>query len=182
MAEELDDPSLMSEELNGFLGYRLRRAEAAMHRHFIEALADLGLTQKQTATLWLINSNPGVSQVSVAAALGMDRASMMAIVDRNEERGLLIRKRSRDDRRRQELYLTPAGQSTSAQGEDADRRARGAFQIAVHAPRSCEFLLAALQRLQDATLKHHRRPYRLRTSSIAAASAACRSWCRSSPC
>jgi hypothetical protein len=40
-----------------FLGYRLRRAEAAMHRDFIEALADLGLTQKQTATLWLINSN-----------------------------------------------------------------------------------------------------------------------------
>jgi DNA-binding MarR family transcriptional regulator len=144
---ELDDPGLMSEELDGFLGYRLRRAEIVMHRDFIAALADLGLTQKQAATLWLIDSNPGVAQVSVAAALDIDRATMMAIVDRNEERGLVIRKRSTDDRRRQELYLTPAGQNTL-------RKAKA--RIAKHEERftslfiAAEFksLLEALQRLE----------------------------------
>jgi len=107
--EILQGPQLMFEELDGLLGYRLRRAQGAMHRDYMASVADLELTQKQTATLWLINANPGVSQVSVAAALGMEHATMMAIIDRLEERGLVIRKRSTVDRRRQELYLTPAG-------------------------------------------------------------------------
>jgi DNA-binding MarR family transcriptional regulator len=146
-AEELDDPGVMSEELDGFLGYRLRRAEIAMHRDFIAALADLGLTQKQTATLWLINSNPGVAQVSVAAALDIDRATMMAIVDRNEERGLVIRKRSTDDRRRQELYLTPAGQNTLRKAKARIARHEERF-TALFTAAELKFLLAALQRLE----------------------------------
>jgi DNA-binding MarR family transcriptional regulator len=137
----------MSEELDGFLGYRLRRAEIAMHRDFIAALADLGLTQKQTATLWLINSNPGVAQVSVAAALDIDRATMMAIVDRNEERGLVIRKRSTDDRRRQELYLTPAGQNTLRKAKARIARHEERF-TALFTAAELKFLLAALQRLE----------------------------------
>jgi DNA-binding MarR family transcriptional regulator len=102
-------PELMFEELDGLLGYRLRRAQGAMHRDYMASVADLEVTQKQAATLWLINANPGVSQVSVAASLGMDRATMMSITDRLEENGFVIRKRSSVDRRRQELYLTPAG-------------------------------------------------------------------------
>jgi DNA-binding MarR family transcriptional regulator len=34
------------------------------------------------------------------------------VTDRLEDRGFTIRKRSSTDRRRQELYLTPAGQGT----------------------------------------------------------------------
>ena len=110
--EDLQGPELMFEELDSLLGYRMRRAQGAMHRDYMASVADLALTQKQTATLWLINANPGVSQVSIAGALGMDRATMMSVTDRLEERGLLVRKRSSVDRRRQELYLTPSGQST----------------------------------------------------------------------
>lgn len=111
-AETSTAPELMFEEMDGLLGYCLRRAQGAMHRDFMAAVSELELTQKQTATLWLISANPGVSQVSVAAALDMDRATMMSITDRLEERGLVIRKRSTVDRRRQELYLTPSGIST----------------------------------------------------------------------
>jgi DNA-binding MarR family transcriptional regulator len=107
--EDFSGPDLMFEELDSLLGYHLRRAQGSMHRHYVSVVAELNLTQKQTATLWLIGANPGVSQVSVAGALGMDRATMMQVTDRLEERGILIRKRSSVDRRRQELYLTPAG-------------------------------------------------------------------------
>ena len=110
--EAFEAPELMFAELDNLLGYHLRRAQGAMHRDFMAAVADFELTQKQAATLWLIQANPGVSQVEVAAALGMDRATMMALTDRLEDRGFVIRKRSSVDRRRQELYLTPSGQST----------------------------------------------------------------------
>jgi DNA-binding MarR family transcriptional regulator len=109
---EFEVPELMFAELDSLLGYLLRRAQGAMHRDFMGAVAGFGLTQKQAAVLWLIQANGGVAQVEVAAALGMDRATMMALTDRLEDRGLVIRKRSSTDRRRQELYLTPLGQST----------------------------------------------------------------------
>jgi DNA-binding MarR family transcriptional regulator len=108
--ELVEGPELMFQELDGLLGYQMRRAQGTMHRDYMATVSGLDLTQKQTATIWLINANPGVSQVSVAEALGMDRATMMAVTDRLEDRGLVIRKRSEVDRRKQELYLTPAGQ------------------------------------------------------------------------
>lgn len=96
--------------LDRVLGFRIRMAHTAVYRDFSAAMADLGITQKQTATLWLIDANPGVSQVAVASSLNMDRATMMAIVDRLQDDGFVIRKRSTVDRRRQELFLTPGGQ------------------------------------------------------------------------
>jgi DNA-binding MarR family transcriptional regulator len=109
---ESEIPELLFAELDGLLGYHLRRAQGAMHRDFMSTVAGFELTQKQAATLWLIHANPGVAQVSVASALGMDRATMMSVIDRLEERGFVVRKRSMVDRRRQELYLTPLGQTT----------------------------------------------------------------------
>jgi DNA-binding MarR family transcriptional regulator len=47
---------------------------------------------------------------AIGAALGMDRATMMVIVDRLEARGLLQRVRSRKDARQRELVATPEGQ------------------------------------------------------------------------
>jgi DNA-binding MarR family transcriptional regulator len=144
----LQGPELMFEELDGLLGYHLRRAQGAMHRDYMGAVADLELTQKQAATLWLINSNPGVSQVSVAAALGMDRATMMAVTDRLEDRRLLVRKRSTVDRRRQELYLTPLGLSTlrKAKARIAEHEER--FK-ALFKPAELAALISALQRFRD---------------------------------
>jgi DNA-binding MarR family transcriptional regulator len=147
-AESFSAPELMFEELDGLLGYRLRRAQGAMHRDFMAAVSQLELTQKQAATLWLINANPGVSQVSVAAALDMDRATMMSITDRLEERGLVIRKRSTVDRRRQELYLTPAGISrlrkVKARIGEHEVRIKALFK-----PGELTALLDALKKFQD---------------------------------
>ncbi len=145
--EVFDAPQLMFEELDGLLGYQLRRAQGAMHRDYMAAVAGLNLTQKQTATLWLIQSNPGVAQVSVAVALGMDRATMMSVTDRLEERSLLIRKRSTVDRRRQELYLTPGGQGllrkVKARIAEHEERVKALFK-----PAELEGLLAALKKFK----------------------------------
>lgn len=95
--------------LDQLLGYRLRRAQGGAHRDYMAQVGELKLTQKQTAVMWLVQGNPGVAQGAIGAALGMDRATMMALVDRLEARGLLRRSRSRADGRRRELHATPAG-------------------------------------------------------------------------
>lgn len=96
--------------LDGLLGFHLRMASAALARDFVATLGDLELTQTQCALLELIAANPGVSQIDMAAALGMDRATTMGVVDRLEARGLVRRTPSRRDRRRQDLELTDAGE------------------------------------------------------------------------
>lgn len=148
-AEPLEEARLAFEKLDGLLGYRLRRAQDVMHREYMAAVAGLDLTQKQTATLWLVHANPGVSQGSVAAALGMDRATMMSIVDRLEERSLVIRKRSVTDRRRQELHLTPEGQDILRKVKARITRHEERFK-SLFTPQELEVLLAALHKFQDA--------------------------------
>jgi len=118
-SEAADTPKLHLDGLPDLLGFHLRLAHVAMYRDFTTALADLDLTQKQCATLQLIAANPGVSQVDLAATLGTDRATMMATVDRLEQRGCLLRTRSLSDRRRQELNLTPEGEAILARAMHA---------------------------------------------------------------
>jgi MarR family transcriptional regulator, organic hydroperoxide resistance regulator len=96
--------------LDRLLGYRLRRAQSAVHRDYNAMFEELKITQKQTGVMWLVVSNPGLAQGSIGASLGMDRATMMVLVDRLEARGLLKRIRSRKDARQRELFATPEGQ------------------------------------------------------------------------
>jgi DNA-binding MarR family transcriptional regulator len=97
--------------LDQIVGLHMKLAQAAIHRAFLEDLAPVDVTQKQVTVLWLIDANPGVSQIRLARTLNMDRATMMAIVDKLDDRKLLERKRSKIDRRRQRLFLTEEGKA-----------------------------------------------------------------------
>ena len=132
--------------LPDLMGFHLRLAHVAVYRDFTASLAGLDLTQKQCATLQLIEANRGVSQVDLANTLGTDRATMMAMIDRLEQRDLLVRKRSVEDRRRQELYLTEIGNEilTKAKAAIAEHEARfvGRFK-----PAELKVLVEALRRI-----------------------------------
>lgn len=110
-------PRLDLDGLPDLLGFHLRMAHVAMYRDFATAMSELELTQKQCATLQLIGANPAVSQVDLAATLGTDRATMMAMIDRLEQRAFVVRTRSIADRRRQELHLTKAGETMLARAK-----------------------------------------------------------------
>jgi DNA-binding MarR family transcriptional regulator len=132
--------------LERLLGFHVRLAQVAFYRDYVVAMKDLDLTQKQYAVLVLVAANPGVSQIDLAAALGVDRATMMAIVDRLQNRDLLQRVPSKIDRRRQELYLTAAGEQARAQAEaicDAHERPF----LERFSPEELETLFGLLKRL-----------------------------------
>lgn len=118
--------------LDDILGFHLRLAHGAVYRHFNETFGSIGLTQKQTAVLWLVGDQPGTSQADVARLLHIDRATMMAIANGLAGRGLLERRASLGDRRRQKLYLTDPGQTalTAARKAIAEHEAwlKGHFE------------------------------------------------------
>lgn len=91
------------------LGFHLRLAQVAFQELFDKAMPDEKLSQIQWTVLCLIGGNAGVSQIDLAPIIGVDRAGMMAIVDRLELRDLVVRRRTDDDRRRRALFLTDSG-------------------------------------------------------------------------
>ena len=92
--------------LPGLIGYRLRLAQQAVFRDFAASVP--GVSPGRVGMLVLIESNPGVTQGRLAEAMGLDRSTMVGLVDALEERGLVERRRG-EDRRTNLLWLTPSG-------------------------------------------------------------------------
>lgn len=96
-------------EIRDIVGFHIRLAHGAAYRHFVEAFSHLDLTQKQVSALWLVDLHPDIAQTGLAQLMRMDRATTMAIVNRLQKRGLLVRGQSLHDGRKQTLNLTDAG-------------------------------------------------------------------------
>jgi DNA-binding MarR family transcriptional regulator len=96
-------------EIRNIVGFHIRLAHGAVYRHFTETFTDLDLTQKQVSVLWLVDDHPDIAQTDLAHRMRMDRATTMAIINRLEARGLLVRGKSETDGRKQTLNLTDAG-------------------------------------------------------------------------
>jgi DNA-binding MarR family transcriptional regulator len=87
----------------------LRPTLLHLARRLRRELAPLGITGGQASLLWTIRSSPGIGVRELAAAEGVSPPAMTAYVDRLEGAGLVVRRRSAQDRRRVELGLTEEG-------------------------------------------------------------------------
>jgi len=105
--------------IGDILGFHIRLAHGAVYRHFMDTFEHLGLTQKQVSVLWLMDDHPGIAQAELARRLQMDRATVMAIVNRLQARDFLERGQSSEDRRRQTLTLRPAGKAALVEARKA---------------------------------------------------------------
>lgn len=91
------------------IGYNLRCAQVALFQHFNHSFDGTEISPPQLGTLILIEANPGISQSAVAGALRFDRSTLVQIIDRLEERSLVVREVSPHDRRSHALQLTANG-------------------------------------------------------------------------
>lgn len=106
-------------EIRDIVGFHIRLAYGAVYRHFTETFTHLDLTQKQVSVLWLVDLHPDIAQTGLAQLMRMDRATTMAIVNRLQSRGYLVRGKSLDDGRKQTLNLTDPGRQMLATAKDA---------------------------------------------------------------
>ena len=82
-------------------------------KSFGQHMVGLDFRPVEAAALVLIGQNKDVSQNVLAAGLGTDQATMVAICSRLESRGLISRRRMASDRRYQALSLTAEGKRLS---------------------------------------------------------------------
>ncbi len=96
-------------EIDDILGFHIRLAHGTAYRHFMQSFKFLDMTQKQVSVLGLVSDHTGIEQADLAKRLQLDRATVMAIVNRLTKRKFVIRGESQTDGRKQTLKLLPAG-------------------------------------------------------------------------
>lgn len=106
--ERLEEAVKMG-SLGGLVGYRLRRASAAMGTDYSDSMQELGVRQVHFGMLSVIAENPGIGQGVLGRALGIQRANMVPLVTELAERGLVLRETAANDRRALELRLSVEG-------------------------------------------------------------------------
>jgi DNA-binding MarR family transcriptional regulator len=93
------------------IGYHLRRAQIAVFQDFARSVAPAEISPGQFAVLMVIDRNPGLSQTRLGQTLGIDRSTLVAVIDRLESRGLVERADAPRDRRSYALHLSAKGRT-----------------------------------------------------------------------
>jgi DNA-binding MarR family transcriptional regulator len=92
-----------------FVGQLFFRLWRATHTHAAELLGSVGLTPALFALLNVIGAREGAIQQELGSALGIDRSTMVSLIDQLEGAGLATRRPSATDRRAREIAITPKG-------------------------------------------------------------------------
>lgn len=108
--------------LGTWVGFNLRMAQETAFQAFSRRSQEVGESPGRFATLTLIVRNPGISQTELSLAAGRDKSSLTPVVEDLVRRGMVERKRVRDDRRAYRLNLTAAGKKTLTQLTRCARR------------------------------------------------------------
>jgi len=128
------------------LGYLLKHAQLRLAELAEPLYAPLGVTGRQLALLALFGDGPARSQQDGAARLGVDRTTMVALVDELEAKGLVRREVAPEDRRKRLVLLTPEGERVREAGAERTRQAE-ALLLEPLSAEDAERLRAALHQV-----------------------------------
>ena len=123
------------------LAYLLKRAQVELAGLHEELLAPFGISAGELAILLLIDAREPESQQQVARRLGIDRTTMVALIDALEDKELVARRPDASDRRRNVIELTATGTKTLRRATRASDQAE-------------QRLLAELSQVEAAQLRN----------------------------
>jgi DNA-binding MarR family transcriptional regulator len=106
-------------EFAGQLFFRLWRAS---HTRIAEALESVGLTPALFGLLNVLGARDGAIQQELGSAMGIDRSTMVLLIDDLEAAGLAKRRPHPKDRRAREVAITPKGRRLLEQGRGMARQ------------------------------------------------------------
>src|SRR5262245_33015497 len=100
----------------------LHRAHQAVDQIFTNGMKSSDLTARQLAVLVAVAENEGLSQTDLVERTGVDRSTLGDIVMRLKGKGLLQKKRTKEDARAYAVKLTEEGQRLPRTAEPLARR------------------------------------------------------------
>ncbi|MFD8566461.1 MarR family winged helix-turn-helix transcriptional regulator [Streptomyces sp. NPDC057694] len=147
MTDDLAQPTVLTQRL----GYLVKHAHLQLADLLAEALGPFGVHPREVGILSVLAADSEErSQHELAQLIGMDRTTMVAVVDELERKGLVERHRSVHDRRRNVVVLTPAGITCQREAD----RARVEAERAYLAPLDAESAAMLTEALRTLYLAH----------------------------
>jgi len=130
--------------------FLLFRASAMSHALANQMLARIGLDARQAGILTMVTEMEPMTQKDLGDALGIDRTTMVALLDGLEEQGYVHRQRHPDDRRAFLIQPTDAGHRAKAAAVRVLDQQQSLF-LGSLATSEREQLAALLKRLMNRT-------------------------------
>lgn len=121
------------------LGFLLKHAQLRYQAIQAPALAPLDLDGRLLAALALVGAEGPALQARLAERLQVDRTTMVALVDRLEQTGLVERHRDPTDRRGYHVNITTTGSTTLQHALDAVQTVERDFLSALSKPEQHQF-------------------------------------------
>ncbi|MBV8699260.1 MAG: MarR family transcriptional regulator [Bradyrhizobium sp.] len=90
-------------------GYLFRRMQQIAVAIFMEECREFDLTPVQYAALVAIQTHPGIDATRLSAVIAFDRSTLGSVIERLQDKGLIERAASAEDRRVKLLTITKAG-------------------------------------------------------------------------
>lgn len=100
----------------------LHRAGQCAGDIFQSEMSDGGLTPRQFAVLLTVSQNEGLSQTNLVERTGIDRSTLADIIRRMIKKGLLQRRRTKEDARAYAVRLTDEGNRVLKASDPIARR------------------------------------------------------------
>ncbi|WP_433656030.1 MarR family winged helix-turn-helix transcriptional regulator [Nocardia sp. CA-128927] len=126
------------------LGYLLKHASLGYLELTSTELEPVGITPQEWAALNCLDEQHGLSQKEVAELLGIDRTTMVALIDQLQTQGWVERRPHHSDRRKNTVTLTKDGHQMLRTGANVIDECERRFLAALGEP-AAEQLKTALQ-------------------------------------
>ena len=99
----------MAYSLKNSPGHLLRRAQQYGHDLYSTQVGNSAPTPRQYEVLHVVASNEGLSQTDLVRHTGIDRSTLADMIARMMKKGLLSRKRTKEDARANAVSITASG-------------------------------------------------------------------------
>jgi MarR family transcriptional regulator, temperature-dependent positive regulator of motility len=129
-----------SESMDTSIIHAIHRASQCATEAFHAELGSLDVTPRQLAVLRAIETSSDPSQTTLVNATGIDRSTLADIMQRMLKKGLVARKRTKEDARAYAVSLTASGRSLLRKATPAADKVDGRLLDALPASRRTAFM------------------------------------------
>lgn len=95
--------------LKQYFGYSLNKCAARFKSLQIEALSPYGIIPQHMGILHILKASEPLNQASLGDEMGIDKATMVKLIDCLEQKKLVVRITDPNDRRGKLIQITPKG-------------------------------------------------------------------------